>query len=90
MTDTTTTQPAIRPFSFTASDEGLTELRRRIAATRWPAAKSARMADSGDPYMLIVCWWCEFPALPPPQNEKSIHLTGWPRGVLAPAKTPDL
>jgi hemoglobin len=41
-----------------------------------------------------MCWWCGFPALPPPQNaksihEKSIHLTGWSRGVLRPAKTPD-
>jgi pimeloyl-ACP methyl ester carboxylesterase len=36
MTDTTTSQPAIRPFSFTASDEALAELRRRVAATVWP------------------------------------------------------
>jgi pimeloyl-ACP methyl ester carboxylesterase len=27
---------AIRPFHFTASDESLADLRRRIAATRWP------------------------------------------------------
>jgi hypothetical protein len=28
--------PAIRPFSFHASDEDLAELKRRVAATRWP------------------------------------------------------
>src|SRR5262249_28075825 len=32
----TTTQAAIRPFSFTASDEALAHLRRRVAATDWP------------------------------------------------------
>jgi pimeloyl-ACP methyl ester carboxylesterase len=32
----TTTQAAIRPFSFTAPDETLAELRRRVAATIWP------------------------------------------------------
>ena len=29
-------ETAIRPFSFSASDEALADLRRRIAATRWP------------------------------------------------------
>jgi pimeloyl-ACP methyl ester carboxylesterase len=32
----TTTQAAIRPFSYTASDEALADLRRRVAATIWP------------------------------------------------------
>jgi pimeloyl-ACP methyl ester carboxylesterase len=36
MTQDTTTQVEIRPFQFRASDEALTDLRRRIAATRWP------------------------------------------------------
>jgi pimeloyl-ACP methyl ester carboxylesterase len=31
-----TTQTAIRPFSYTASDEALDDLRRRVAATIWP------------------------------------------------------
>ena len=26
----------IRPFSYRSSDEGLADLKRRIAATRWP------------------------------------------------------
>jgi pimeloyl-ACP methyl ester carboxylesterase len=30
---------AIRPFHFHASDEALTDLRRRIAATRWPSGE---------------------------------------------------
>src|SRR5262249_2613831 len=32
----TTTQAAIRPFSYTASDEALADLKRRVAATVWP------------------------------------------------------
>ena len=32
----TTTQVAIRPFSYTASEEALADLRRRVAATNWP------------------------------------------------------
>jgi len=32
----TTTQAAIRPFSYTASDKALDDLRRRINATQWP------------------------------------------------------
>ena len=36
MTQTTTTQTSIRPFSYTASDEALSDLRRRVAATIWP------------------------------------------------------
>jgi pimeloyl-ACP methyl ester carboxylesterase len=31
-----TPHPDVRPFSFTASDEALADLRRRVAATRWP------------------------------------------------------
>ena len=33
---TTTGDAPIRPFSFHASDEELADLKRRIAATRWP------------------------------------------------------
>jgi hypothetical protein len=29
----------VPPFSFTASDEALADLRRRVAATRWPLPK---------------------------------------------------
>ncbi len=32
-----TTDDAIRPFKFTASEEQLADLKRRIAATRWPS-----------------------------------------------------
>src|SRR5256885_16025641 len=31
------THPDVRPFSFTASDEALADLRRRVAAMRWPS-----------------------------------------------------
>ena len=31
-----TTAPAVRPFSIDVSDEALADLRRRVAATRWP------------------------------------------------------
>jgi pimeloyl-ACP methyl ester carboxylesterase len=47
MTQTTMTQPAIRPFSFTASEEALADLRRRIAATKWPEQETVTDATQG-------------------------------------------
>jgi pimeloyl-ACP methyl ester carboxylesterase len=38
---------AIRPFHFHASDEDLADLRRRIAATRWPAKEAVADATQG-------------------------------------------
>ena len=43
----TMTQPAIRPFSFTASEEALTDLRRRINATKWPERETVTDATQG-------------------------------------------
>jgi pimeloyl-ACP methyl ester carboxylesterase len=37
----------IRPFSFTASDEALAELRRRVAATVWPERETVSDASQG-------------------------------------------
>ncbi|HEX6122097.1 MAG TPA: epoxide hydrolase [Ktedonobacterales bacterium] len=41
------THPDVRPFSFTASDEALADLRRRIAATRWPDKETVADASQG-------------------------------------------
>jgi len=38
---------SIRPFSFHASDEDLAELKRRIAATRWPSRELVDDASQG-------------------------------------------
>ena len=38
---------AIRPFSFNASDEDLTGLRQRIAATKWPSQELVTDASQG-------------------------------------------
>jgi pimeloyl-ACP methyl ester carboxylesterase len=38
---------AIRPFIFHASDEDLTDLRRRIAATRWPGRETVADTTQG-------------------------------------------
>ena len=38
---------SIRPFDFHASDEDLAELRRRIAATKWPEQETVRDATQG-------------------------------------------
>jgi pimeloyl-ACP methyl ester carboxylesterase len=38
---------AIRPFRFNASEEALTDLRRRIAATRWPEKETVSDATQG-------------------------------------------
>jgi len=47
VTDTTPTQPAIRSFSFTASDEALADLRRRVLATRWPEPETVTDDSQG-------------------------------------------
>lgn len=41
------TEEAIRPFRFRASDEALADLRRRIAATRWPTRETVPDASQG-------------------------------------------
>jgi pimeloyl-ACP methyl ester carboxylesterase len=43
----TMTHPDVRPFSFTASDEALADLRRRIAATKWPERETVTDASQG-------------------------------------------
>jgi pimeloyl-ACP methyl ester carboxylesterase len=40
---------AIRPFQFHASEEALTDLRRRIVATRWPEKETVSDASQGMP-----------------------------------------
>jgi pimeloyl-ACP methyl ester carboxylesterase len=39
--------PSIRPFRFHASDEALADLRRRIAATKWPSQETVSDATQG-------------------------------------------
>ncbi|HEX6542322.1 MAG TPA: epoxide hydrolase N-terminal domain-containing protein, partial [Ktedonobacterales bacterium] len=41
------THPDVRPFSFTASDEALADLRRRINATQWPERETVTDASQG-------------------------------------------
>src|SRR5262249_52429741 len=43
------THPDVRPFSFTASDEALADLRRRIAATIWPEKETVADQSQGVP-----------------------------------------
>ena len=49
MTQTSATQPApeIRPFQVSFPEAELTELRRRIEATRWPEAELVADASQG-------------------------------------------
>jgi pimeloyl-ACP methyl ester carboxylesterase len=47
MTGTTATQTAIRPFSVNIPQEELDDLRRRIAATRWPDKETVADASQG-------------------------------------------
>src|SRR5438045_9732005 len=42
-----TTPTAVRPFSFNVSEAELTELRRRINATRWPERETVADASQG-------------------------------------------
>jgi pimeloyl-ACP methyl ester carboxylesterase len=44
-----TTHPDVRPFRFTASDEALADLRRRVAATNWPEKETVADQSQGVP-----------------------------------------
>src|SRR4029077_5125782 len=46
-TDDTATQTAIRPFEISVPDEQLAELRRRVAAARWPQKEPVADASQG-------------------------------------------
>src|SRR5437773_4745222 len=41
------THPDVRPFSFTASDEALANLRRRIVEAQWPEKETVADASQG-------------------------------------------
>jgi pimeloyl-ACP methyl ester carboxylesterase len=47
MTSPTMTPAAVRPFSFTASNEALADLRRRVAAMRWPEKETVTDDSQG-------------------------------------------
>src|SRR5712691_1947242 len=47
MTQTTQTQPAIRPFSVHFLDEALADLKRRIEAARWPEKETVAGNSQG-------------------------------------------
>jgi pimeloyl-ACP methyl ester carboxylesterase len=44
---TSMTQPDVHPFSFTASDEALADLRRRVSSARWPEKETVADASQG-------------------------------------------
>ena len=44
---------SIRPFKFHASDEALADLRRRVAATRWPSPELVTDASQGVQFATI-------------------------------------
>ena len=39
--------PAVRPFTYTASDDELADLKRRVAATRWPERETVNDTSQG-------------------------------------------
>jgi pimeloyl-ACP methyl ester carboxylesterase len=43
------THPDVRPFSFTASDEAVANLRQRVAATEWPEKETVADTSQGVP-----------------------------------------
>ena len=45
--ETTTTHPEVRPFRIDVPEEELVDLRRRIAATRWPARETVSDRSQG-------------------------------------------
>src|SRR5262245_27327268 len=55
---------AIRPFQFHASDEALSDLRRRIAATRWSdrevVTDAVQGVQSATMRALAQCWQTDY------------------------------
>src|SRR5499427_3278430 len=49
MSTTVETRTAIRPFEVDISDEALEDLRRRVAATRWPEKETVADSSQGVP-----------------------------------------
>ena len=41
------THPDVRPFRFTAAEEAIADLRRRVAATIWPDKETAADSSQG-------------------------------------------
>jgi pimeloyl-ACP methyl ester carboxylesterase len=64
MTQTTMTEPAIRPFQVNVPDEDLDDLRRRLAATRWPdketVADQSQGAQLAKMQELVRYWGTEY------------------------------
>jgi NADPH:quinone reductase-like Zn-dependent oxidoreductase len=59
-TMTTMTHPAVRPFRINVPDEALVDLRRRIAATRWPDKETVSDRSQGaqlEKIQALVRYW---------------------------------
>ena len=57
---TTMTHPAVRPFRINVPDEALVDLRRRIAATRWPDKETVSDRSQGaqlEKIQALVRYW---------------------------------
>jgi epoxide hydrolase len=53
-------EPAVVPFTYRASDEGLADLRRRLEQTRWPESETAEGWEQGPPLtklQRLVAYW---------------------------------
>jgi hypothetical protein len=48
-----TVDSTVRPFRVTVADEDVADLRRRIAATRWPEKETVDDASSGVPLATV-------------------------------------
>jgi pimeloyl-ACP methyl ester carboxylesterase len=60
MTETTMTHPAVRPFRIDVPEDALVDLRRRVAATRWPDRETVTDQSQGVPLPKIrelVRYW---------------------------------
>jgi hypothetical protein len=51
--ETTMTQLAIRPFRINIPEEALVDLRRRVAATRWPDRETVTTYDAHCAFMKL-------------------------------------
>ena len=77
MSTTADTPPDIRPFQIEIPQEQIDDLRRRIAATRWPTQELVTDRSTRVTYWEGACAVRPLPGSPSPAGSAYVELTGY-------------